>query len=265
MVHVLARETSLDEDSITESFRRVYRKHGALEYSYSVQELDIWTSLGWPPEKVMNEAVRKARGAFRRVRDKHLHLFPHVKETLQWAKGEGILVFAYTDAPGYQAHKRLRKLYIERSIDYLVLFRDFGVPDSAPEDVLAKRGLPPSHIKEERFILPERKPDPAPLLRLMEKYDLDPNNTYVVGDSLELDVLLAQKAGVVDIWARYGKSSAEPKNIQTIQRISTYTEEEAERYRQLRESVKPTHIIDGFSEIETIIGSRQPKQLPLTL
>ena len=262
MVHVLARETSLDEDRIMESFRRVYVTHGTLEYSYSVQELDIWKDLNWPADRVMKDAVRKARGAFRRVRDKHLQLFPHVKETLSWAREEKILVFAYTNAPRYHAHKRLRKLHLDRMVDCLVFFRDIGVPVHAPEDVLAKKEEPPSDIKcEEHFTLAERKPDPTPIHRLLVKYELDPKATFMVGDSLEHDVLLAQTAGIVDVWASYGNLAAKKENLVTIQRISTLTEEEGERNRALRIHVKPTHTIDDFSELKSIIGSRMPRQL----
>jgi FMN phosphatase YigB (HAD superfamily) len=266
MVHVLARETSLDEDTIIESFRRVYVERGTLEYSYSVQELDIWEDLNWPLERIMNDAVRKARGAFNRVRHKHLSLFPDVKETLKWAREERVRIFAYTSAPRHHAHKRLRKLYLDRLVDCLVFFRDCGVPGHAPQDVLDKKDKPPSYIEcEEQFTLSQQKPDPTPLRILQSKYELDANATFMVGDSLEHDVLLAQKAGIIDIWARYGHVSAKKENIETIQRISTFSEEEKQRYRILRQSVEPTYTIDGFGELRSIIGSVMPHQLALPI
>jgi len=65
MVYVLQRETNLEKETIIESFRRVYTKYGTLEYPFSIQELDIWDSLCWPPERILNVAVKNARGAFR--------------------------------------------------------------------------------------------------------------------------------------------------------------------------------------------------------
>lgn len=43
-----------------------------------------------------------------------------------------------------------------------------------------------------------RKPDPEALLYLIDKYDLDKENTYYIGDRL-LDVQAAQRAGIQSI------------------------------------------------------------------
>ena len=119
MVHVLGRITKLDEKRIMESFRQVYLKHKSVEYAFAIQELDIWESLKWTNEEIMENAVKPARVAFGMARSKNLRLFPHVKETLQWAKTEGLLVIAYSNSPRIQAEMRLKYLHIGRFFDEL--------------------------------------------------------------------------------------------------------------------------------------------------
>ncbi|HWI29302.1 MAG TPA: phosphoglycolate phosphatase [Stellaceae bacterium] len=55
--------------------------------------------------------------------------------------------------------------------------------------------------------LPVRKPDPAPLLAALEKLGIAPRAATMVGDHRN-DVLAAQRAGVVAIFAGYGYGRA---------------------------------------------------------
>lgn len=260
MIHALARVTSLDESTLYESFRRVYQKHGTLEYAFAVQELDIWNNLNWDQEKVNTVALTAARGAFRRVRRNRLKLFPDVKSTLGWMRNEGILVVGYTLAPNHQAQKRLRFLMIDRYFDYLLCPIRRAIPESAPLDVIAGQNTnkPASFVKSIlEFDDDQRKPDPGFLLMFMQEHKFAPQRTYLVGDSIEKDVLVAQRAGIHDIWAKYGSLLVNSKNIETIRRISTYSPKEIEDNRILRETVKPTFVINNFSELKSILGSKQ--------
>src|SRR5689334_10800455 len=86
MIESLVNSTGLDEDTIIEAFRRVYLKHKTVEYPFDIEELDIWSSIGWSTEEIHERGVRPAQEAFEVARVKNLHLYPHVMETLQWAK-----------------------------------------------------------------------------------------------------------------------------------------------------------------------------------
>lgn len=54
-----------------------------------------------------------------------------------------------------------------------------------------------------------RKPNPGMLLEFIEKYDLDTENCWMVGDS-ESDILAAEKAGIKSILIRYNFNRCNP-------------------------------------------------------
>jgi phosphoglycolate phosphatase len=265
MVHVLMRLTNLDEDTLTESFRRVYQEHKTLEYSFVVQELDIWEELKWSTEEINERAVKWARNAFRRVRSKHLHLYPNIKQTLQWARDQKLIIIAYTDAPRVQAEMRLKFLRIDRFFNRLHSLQDEEVPKYAPSDVLEKLEAGTYYTSrvasKSDFDQSRSKPNPESLYHVMREFELIEESTYLVGDSIAKDIGVAQEVGVVDIWARYGRNLTNQKNMDTLLRITPWTEEELERSRKAAEFIEPTFVIDDFSEITRIIGSCQPRQL----
>jgi len=259
MVHVLEKKTGLDNETIIESLRRVYKTRRTLDYSFVIQELDIWEKLEWSKDKVLNDVVRDSRGAVNRVRSERFSLYPRVREILKWLKSENIFIVAYTNAPGYIAQRRLKTLQVDTYIDCLAYFYDYEIPLDIPSDVqkAIESGKPRSSIKSTERFDNLKKPDPRPLKALMKKYHLDEKATFLIGDSIENDIFMAQKAGIVDIWARYGTLNHNPKDLETIRRISTLSDEDRARNKLIRESVTPTYAVDNFSDIKQVIGSRQ--------
>jgi len=257
MIHVTQKVTKIDEETLYDSFKKVYKRHNSLEYSFVIQELDIWEKLGWNTQRVLEEVVKPARGAVRRVRKKHYALFSGVRDTLKWLRNQNIQVFAITNAPGYIAHKRLRVLQVDTYIDCLVFFKDYYVPQDVPDDVRKKVDKEKSSVKLVReFDISEAKPDPKALRKLIAEFNLDIKKTYLIGDSLENDIYLAQKAGIIDIWAKYGKENLLQKDLETIGKISTFSEEEKNENIILRQSIKPTFTVNSFDEIRSIIGDQ---------
>lgn len=153
----------------------------------------------------------------------------------------------------------MRKLQIDTYIDCLAYFYDYEVPIDVPSDVLdaIDSGKPKSSIKYIERFDNLRKPDPRPIRLLIEKFHLDATKTYLIGDSIENDVCMAQQADIVDIWAKYGTVNHNPKDIETIRRISTISEESRKRNLDLREKTNPKFTVNSFAEIKDIIGSDQ--------
>jgi putative hydrolase of the HAD superfamily len=64
-----------------------------------------------------------------------------------------------------------------------------------------------------------RKPDPAAFAPILKAWDLDPESVVMVGDTLDADILGAERAGMRSIWLRSrldarqeGTSVAQPGN-----------------------------------------------------
>jgi phosphoglycolate phosphatase len=249
MVHAIARITRLPEADIIESFRQVYSRHRTLEYSFAIQELGILKSLELSTKELEEKIVQPARVAFMRARRKHLRLYPHVRETLQWAKNQDLLIIGLTDVPLFHAERRLKVLHIDQFFDALFSREDFEVPESAASDVKEKSAkcMYVSQIPmKEELNSSQLKPNPAPLYSIFDRFRLAPETTYMVGDNLWKDVSLAQTVGVHDIWARYGQE-AKQENLETLRQITPWTQEEIAKNEEAKCRVKPTHIIDDFS------------------
>jgi phosphoglycolate phosphatase len=259
MVHVLGRITKLDEKRIIESFRQVYLKHKTVEYAFAIQELDIWESLRWTNEEIMENAVKPARVAFRMARSKNLQLYPHVKETLDWARTEGLLIIAYSNSPRIQAEMRLKYLRIDRFFDELWSWYSEEIPTNVPKEVLNKYiagKYDVTSLRKSEFSLAQSKPNQEILQSMLEKHDLHPEKTYIVGDNLYTDISAAQEAGIRDIWSRYSQVKQE-KNLDTLRQITPWSDEEIARDKESKRTITPTYTIDDFEEIKKIIGSRQ--------
>jgi phosphoglycolate phosphatase len=79
----------------------------------------------------------------------------------------------------------------------------------------------------------QRKPDPDVLLEICQNEGMAPSDSAYVGDSVARDVLMAKRAGVFAIWAKYGASHSSEEYAQLV-RISHWTPEDVEREASLR-------------------------------
>jgi len=114
--------------------------------------------------------------AYRRAREAALIPYPHVYSTLNKLLKLGIKMGVLSDAPVKEAWLRLAFLNFHHIFDVVVTFDDTG----------------------------ERKPSPAPFLKILEKLDVSPQEALMVGDWAERDILGAKKVGMKTAFAKYG-------------------------------------------------------------
>ena len=88
----------------------------------------------------------------------------------------GIKLAVVSDAPGREAWLRLCYLNFHQIFDAVVTFEDTG----------------------------ERKPSEAPFRKALELLTVKPNETLMVGDWAERDVVGASNVGITTVFARYG-------------------------------------------------------------
>ena len=96
-------------------------------------------------------------------------LMPGAREVLAWADQAGIQQFVYT-------HK---------GDNAFTILRDLGLESYFKEILTSQSGF-------------TRKPNPEAANYLLDKYELNPNNTYYIGDR-SLDVEFAQNSGLQSI------------------------------------------------------------------
>ena len=194
--------------------------------------------------------------AFRREMAQRLRPYDGVQETLSELRAGGRVIVAHTDAMMAYADLRLEQLGLSGLIDELVATEDHPVPAGARDDLSY---LPLSRFREhsaaQHTSIPTelRKPHPQPLLALLTRYNVRPQEALYVGDSLFRDVAMAQAAGIVDVYAAYGRSYA-PELWQRLVDVTHWTAEDVRREQLLASApVKPSHRVNSFRALIDVV------------
>jgi len=148
----------------------------------------IYEEFGWENQQVFDVFIEKQVGyvehkflaagivAYRRAREANLMAYPNVNKTLIALTKAGIKLGVVSDAPSREAWLRIYYLNLYHFFDVVITFDDSG----------------------------ERKPSEVPFKMSLEALQLEPEETIMVGDWPERDVVGAQQIGMKTAFARYG-------------------------------------------------------------
>jgi putative hydrolase of the HAD superfamily len=114
--------------------------------------------------------------AYRKEREAALVPYPHVYKTLVELTKMGMKLGVVSDAPAKEAWLRLTYLNLHHIFDHVVTFEDTGV----------------------------RKPNPDPFKKILKLLRVEAEESLMVGDWAERDVVGAAKVGMKTVFARYG-------------------------------------------------------------
>ena len=148
----------------------------------------IYEEFGWENQQVFDVFIEKQVGyvehkflaagivAYRRAREANLMAYPNVNKTLMALTKAGIKLGVVSDAPSREAWLRIYYLNLYHFFNVVITFDDSG----------------------------ERKPSEVPFKMSLEALQLEPEETIMVGDWPERDVVGAQQIGMKTAFARYG-------------------------------------------------------------
>ena len=148
----------------------------------------IYEEFGWENQKVFDVFIEKQIGhveykflaagivAYRRAREANLMAYPNVNNTLMALAKAGIKLGVVSDAPSREAWMRIYYLNLYHFFDVVITFDDSG----------------------------KRKPSEIPFKMSLDALQLEPDETIMVGDWPERDVVGAQQIGMKTAFARYG-------------------------------------------------------------
>ena len=148
----------------------------------------IYEEFGWENQKVFDVFLEKSIGhvdnkflaagivAYRRAREANLMAYPNVNKTLLALSKSGIKLGVVSDAPSREAWMRIYYLNLYHYFDVVITYDDSG----------------------------ERKPSPIPFQLALDGMGLRPEETIMIGDWPERDVVGAQQIGMKTAFARYG-------------------------------------------------------------
>ena len=172
--------------------------------------VSIYEKFGWENQKVFDVFLNKSIGyvdnkflaagivAYRRAREANLLAYPNVNRTLVSLTKLGIKLAVVSDAPSREAWMRIYYLNLYHFFDAVITFDDSG----------------------------ERKPSSKPFEMALNKLQLKPEDSLMIGDWPERDVVGAKQIGIRTAFAVYGdtfgtKNSGADWDIQDVSEIIT--------------------------------------------
>ena len=182
---------------IEETFRQFsipYHKEKVREFilKYSVQDLLVRVA---EDRNLDVEVLNQVRAQSLAEKNVQVVLMPGARDVLTWAAEHGIQQFVYT-------HK---------GDNAFTILKDLGLQSYFTEILTSQSGF-------------ARKPSPEAAIYLLDKYQLDPRDTYYIGDRV-LDVEFAQNSGIQSI--NFLESTYEGNHrIQALADISHFFEAE---------------------------------------
>lgn len=113
---------------------------------------------------------------YKKAKEFALSLYPHVTMILTKLITMNVHRVIVSDAPRLQAWTRITSLGLQHFFEHVVAFEDTG----------------------------ERKPSPKPFIKAMEYFHVKPEETLMIGDWVERDIVGAKNLGIRTAFARYG-------------------------------------------------------------
>ena len=171
-----------------------YDKEKVREFIFKFSVQDLLEKVA-EERKLDVEVLNQVRAQSLAEKNAQVVLMPGAREVLSWAEESGIQQFVYTHK-GYNA---------------FTILRDLGLEFYFTEILTSQSGF-------------ARKPSPEAAIYLLDKYQLNPDNTYYIGDRT-LDVEFAQNSGIQSL--NFLESSYEGNHrIQALADISRIFETE---------------------------------------
>ena len=169
--------------------------HGMIEAGLQMENslaknmiFKIYEEKGWEYQEVFDDFIRRELGridykilasgivSYRKAREASLILYPNVNSTLITLSKWGLKLGVVSDAPSREAWMRICSVNLHHIFDAVVTFHDTGM----------------------------HKPSPEPFEKISSLLKVPPENSLMVGDWPERDVIGAKKLGMKTAFAKYG-------------------------------------------------------------
>lgn len=161
---------NLSYEEIKAGIEKIYEEKG-IEYQLVFDTL-LLDYAGKIDHKILSAGIV----SYRRAREASLVPYPHVALTLVKLIKMGIKLGIVSDAPAKEAWLRLSYLNIQHLFDHIITFDDTK----------------------------ERKPSPVPFKKILSLLNVEPEESIMVGDWAERDMVGAAQVGMKTAFARYG-------------------------------------------------------------
>jgi FMN phosphatase YigB (HAD superfamily) len=253
MLARLSERSGIPQEHLEIEIRAIHQKMRTSEYSLLLAELPSLRRLHGEGVDLLRE-YDDVLHVLNSARKRNTRLYPTVLETLRRVRSSGVPIVAYTESIAFWTEWRIKHVGLDGVLDVLYSSPDHDWPAGvSAADVRTKPaeeyGLKDTDHRHVRGSI--TKPDDAVLKDILENQKVRPDQAVYVGDSLTKDVLMAQRAGVLDVHARYGVSDGRAE-YGLLRRVSHWPDDAIAREKAVAEGldvVVPTYTIDAFDEL----------------
>jgi FMN phosphatase YigB (HAD superfamily) len=252
MLQRLSELSGIPQGQLESEIRVVHQARHTSEYSNLLNELPSLRRLhpaGTNLMKQYDDAIHVLNSA----RKRHTRLYPKVLETLHALRAYGVPIVAYTESVSFWTEWRIKAVGLDGVIDVLYSSPDHDLPEGT--EVSDLRTLPPDAYglkKTKHKHVPHdiTKPNVAILRTIVKDYKRTPEQTVYIGDSLIKDIVMAQRAGVIDVHARYGVADGRPE-YELLRRVSHWSDDVIAHEKRVSRAVDvtPSHVVDSFGDL----------------
>lgn len=211
----LAKNTGLSEPVVATLMQEQFGKLKSFVNPWTVElalaeKLNVGKPGAMSYEQFRQNVSEPYWKTFDKTLPENLLVYEGVKSTLARLAQEKIPTLVLTNSPAVGAIPRLKMTGLSELVPRSFMLDNAKPPQGLAPELLrhgaerlkASMSEHPSYSVIERA---QAKPSPQFLLDLMKKENLRPGQVMVIGDSLESDMLFAQRSGTRGLWARWAE------------------------------------------------------------
>jgi phosphoglycolate phosphatase-like HAD superfamily hydrolase len=217
MADCISKETGIPEPEVAAAMKRFYTDAQTIENPWLIQGMHSKGLFKNVKKFDLDDLIEKAQNIFNEQRRKYLKLYPGIKQLLSATKESGIQNDILTDAPSFQAARRIVHFGLHKNITNFYTMpaaHPTRLPKKFLERQLKGKYSLPFNVKE----IHEEKPN-TDLEELLQMTRAEiARHVVIIGDNPKKDIALAQKYGCRAIHASYGLAS--PQHLQRLLRFS---------------------------------------------
>ncbi|MDT8285647.1 MAG: HAD-IA family hydrolase [Elusimicrobiales bacterium] len=167
---------TMGKEDLREKIFEIYWKEGIEDQN--IFDKVLMKEFGKVDHKILAAGII----GYKRAKEGHFTLYPHVKMALTDLLKMGVRMGVVSDAPRLSVWMRIVGLGLHHYFDHVVTFDDTG----------------------------EKKPSPKPFEKILSLMKCEPAEAIMVGDWAERDIKGAKALGMRTAWAKYGNEFDTP-------------------------------------------------------
>lgn len=253
MISAVSKSTTIDRDVLIENAKEVIANRGFTEYAFLIREMRVFSNYS---SDELIEIERIASGSFSRVRKKRLKAYPHTDETIQKLYEGGVRIVAVTNAPLFQAYRRLEALKLLKYFSLIVAVDNTYVPDYVKLKGNAEPWLKKKDLTIITFDRALGKPNNHAYKMVIEAFPSS-SEYWVIGDNVGRDLQPAALLGYKTIWAEYG-CNVDEKNYDTVLQL---TPSGIKKHEVAKSDYEPDYVVSHIGELLNLIPYKEQLDL----